>query len=230
MTSVRFPKIGTVVKLSDGSYDIGPLPGLGGPFETATAFFEAWAQHAKFPHSEDTIQQALSGNPPELTNAVLASIRDFPAQIKALASRISGSDAGPFPVMHPDFFHSNIMVDSAYNILGVIDWEGACTVPWELVEYPLFLDAVPVAMDAPSKYDDNGLPLDESTKQRWQERKEYMEMVEGFERAGNGDAQLSSTLGNSKYQGLSYAMRVYREPGRLGLYGKVLEPFRVDEE
>ncbi|OBT97653.1 hypothetical protein VE01_04426 [Pseudogymnoascus verrucosus] len=39
----------------DGNYDIGPLPDLGGPFDTATAFFEAWAAKAKFPKSRDTI-------------------------------------------------------------------------------------------------------------------------------------------------------------------------------
>ncbi|KAK3368594.1 hypothetical protein B0H63DRAFT_441835 [Podospora didyma] len=229
ITSVRLPKIGTVVKLADGSYGIGPLPVLGGPFETATAFFEAWAEHTKFPHSTDIIQEVLSSHPPEYTSAVLASLRDFPAQIKVLASRIPGSDAGPFPVMHPDFFHSNIMVDSSYNILGVIDWEGASTVPWELVEFPLFLDAVPISMDrVPSNYDADGNPVDEGTKQRWKERKKYVEMVEGFERARNRDTQLSSALKNRTYQGLSYGMRVYREPGKLTpLYSRVLEPFRV---
>jgi hypothetical protein len=32
----------------DGSPHIGPFSDIGGPFETATAFFKAWAAYAKF--------------------------------------------------------------------------------------------------------------------------------------------------------------------------------------
>ncbi|KGM92453.1 uncharacterized protein PADG_11270 [Paracoccidioides brasiliensis Pb18] len=36
MASKRFPKIGMIVKHEDGTYDIDPIPGLGGPFERAS--------------------------------------------------------------------------------------------------------------------------------------------------------------------------------------------------
>ncbi|KGY15349.1 hypothetical protein PABG_11650 [Paracoccidioides brasiliensis Pb03] len=36
MASKRFPKIGMIVKHENGTYDIDPIPGLGGPFERAS--------------------------------------------------------------------------------------------------------------------------------------------------------------------------------------------------
>jgi hypothetical protein len=34
-------------------FECGPLPGIGGPFDTATAFFEAWADSVKFKWDKD---------------------------------------------------------------------------------------------------------------------------------------------------------------------------------
>ncbi|KFY66895.1 hypothetical protein V496_01880 [Pseudogymnoascus sp. VKM F-4515 (FW-2607)] len=222
MTSVRLPRIGTIIKCTDGSYDIGPFPDLGGPFDTATAFFEAWAAKAKFPKSRGIIQKSMKTGP---VNEVLASITEFPRRIKALASRLSSCDNGPFPVWHPDFLHSNIIVDEGYRVLGVIDWEGTCTIPWGLVEFPLFLETVPFPMDASWNYDENGQPLYEDTKRRWQERKEYVEKVAGAEASKQIDNMLSASLDNHDVQNLAYALRVYLDPGKLGFYDKVLESF-----
>lgn len=39
MSRIQLPKIGTIVGTNkDGSYRQGPIPGLGGPFETAAEF------------------------------------------------------------------------------------------------------------------------------------------------------------------------------------------------
>lgn len=107
MTSVRLPKIGTVKRNNNGSFDVGPLPVIGGPFGTATAFLEAWAAHAKFPTSDDVIRQRV---PHGLVTAMLSSIKDFPLKLKAMAGRISAHDSGPFPLCHRDFYHSNIVI------------------------------------------------------------------------------------------------------------------------
>jgi len=222
MTSVRLPKIGIIIKRKDGSYDIGPFPDIGGPFETATAFFDAWAAHAKFPKSKIEIQRSMNDG---LVNEMITSITEFPCKLRAVANRLSSCNNGPFPVSHRDFFHSNIVVDHRYRILGIIDWEGACTVPWELMEFPLFLETVPSSMDASWNYDENGQPLDEGTKQRWEERKEYVQRVARFEAIEKIDGKLSATLNNQHFQSLAYAMRVYLEPGKLGFYHKVIEPF-----
>ncbi|KAI9784714.1 MAG: hypothetical protein M1816_000717 [Peltula sp. TS41687] len=53
MSAIRFPKIGAIIKCRDGTYSVGPLPGIGGPFDSAAQFFEAWATKAKFPYMID---------------------------------------------------------------------------------------------------------------------------------------------------------------------------------
>ncbi|PVH69779.1 hypothetical protein DL98DRAFT_438310, partial [Cadophora sp. DSE1049] len=182
----------------------------------------AWAAHAKFPKSRTEIQRSMKNGP---VNEVLTAIVEFPLKVRAVANRVSSCDGGPFPVSHRDFLHSNIIVNQNYGILGVIDWEGACTVPWELVEFPLFLETVPFPMDASWNYDENGEPLDEETRQRWRERKEYVERVARFEAAEQIDDKLSATLNNQNFQNLAYTMRVYLDPGKLGFYLRVIEPF-----
>lgn len=225
MASVRLPRIGTIIKCTDGSYDIGPLPDIGGPFDTATAFFEAWAAKAKFPKSSDIIRKSIGNGP---VNDVLSSITSFPSRIKALANRLSSCNNGPFPLWHPDFLHSNIIIDESYRVLGVIDWEGACTVPWELVEFPLFLETVPFPMDAACNYDENGQPLNEDTRRRWQERKEYVKKVASAEVSKQMDNMLSTSLDHHGVQNLAYAVRVYLDPGKLGFYDRVLETFESE--
>lgn len=49
--------------------------------------------------------------------------------------------------------HSNIIVDEEYAVLGIIDWEGASALPWELVEHPLFLKTLPRTFSTPDVYD-----------------------------------------------------------------------------
>lgn len=227
MASLRFPKIGTIARRKDGTYGIGPFPDIGGPFETATDFFKAWARHAKFPMPIDMIRKSMKGGPVE---QVLKSIQGFPSAIHAMAHRLSSTDHGPFPLSHRDFFHSNIIVDQRYNILGVIDWEGACTLPWELVDFPLFLETVPVPMDAPWNYDENGQPLDKGTMLRWQERREYVWMVARAETAELADSKLSETLADEKSQNLAYALRAYLNPGKLGFYMEVLGEGKAKDE
>jgi len=61
-----------------------------------------------------------------------------------MASRLSTSNEGPFLQYHDDSLHSNIIVDKNFSVAGIIDWEGACTVPWELVAFPEFLQAIPL--------------------------------------------------------------------------------------
>lgn len=47
-------------------------------------------------------------------------IENFPSQIKALASRLSLCNEGPFPLAHDDFLHSNILVDEDnFDVTGI---------------------------------------------------------------------------------------------------------------
>ncbi|KAF1816048.1 hypothetical protein P152DRAFT_491930 [Eremomyces bilateralis CBS 781.70] len=52
--TVRFPKIGNIIKLPDGTYSTGPIPGIGDPIDTAADFFLVWAEQAKLPPSTKT--------------------------------------------------------------------------------------------------------------------------------------------------------------------------------
>jgi hypothetical protein len=72
-----------------GGYESGPLPGIGGPFDTAAAFFEAWADNVKFKWDNETIGRMMQRGPPVLAERMIAIINQFPSQIKAMASRLS---------------------------------------------------------------------------------------------------------------------------------------------
>ncbi|KAK4140282.1 uncharacterized protein C8A04DRAFT_40069 [Dichotomopilus funicola] len=200
ITSLRLPKIGTIARNRDGAYELGPLPGTGGPFNTAVA--------------------TMQGGPIP-ADRMISIINQFPSQVKAMSSRLSASNNGPFPLCHDDFLHSNIMVDeNNFNVTGIIDWEGACTVPWELVAFPEFLQAMPVSFDLLQNYDSDGQPLDEDERQTWRERQEYIEMVRSAELE---DHLLSTCLGSNRSQALAYAYGAFTSTGKLGFYDRVVE-------
>ncbi|KAL4945884.1 hypothetical protein BDV06DRAFT_229742 [Aspergillus oleicola] len=233
-TDVAGIQIGTVLnfKNDDGneSFDIGPLPGIGGPFSTAHEFFEAWAVYAesRFPQSESEIRECMRGSPFE--EEIMKSISAFPKRLRELAAQgrisIPEYNTGPFPLYHPDLYHSNIIIDDAYKILGVLDWEGACSVPWEIVQPPLFIHNLPRAMDDPENYDVDGWPKDEDTRVRVEERGEYVGFVREMEQETGTDGRLSNVLGNGNLQGLAYAVQVFLDPGKMGFYTRVLDLFR----
>lgn len=219
MTSLRLLKISTIVRNREGGYESGPLQGIGGPFDTTAAFFEAWADSIEFKRDDKTIEAMIqrSDVPAE---RMISIINKFPSQIKAIANRLSISNNGPFPLCHDDFLHSNIMVDENFNVTGIIDWEGACTVPWELVAFPEFLQAMPASFDLPENYDADGQPLDERSRQTWRERRDYTEMVRAVE---PGDNLLSTCLGSNRSRALAYAYGAFTSIGKLGFYDRVVE-------
>jgi hypothetical protein len=93
-------------------------------------------------------------------------------------------------------------------------------VPWELVAFPEFLQAMPRSFDLPQKYDLNGQPLDEEVRQTWRERREYIEMVKSAELQ---DKLLSTCLSSSRSQALAYAYGAFTGVGKLGFYDRVIE-------
>ena len=226
MTSLRLPKIGTIVRNREGGYECGPLPGIGGPFDSATAFFEAWADSVKFKWDKETIIRMMQRGPIPAEKMV-EIIENFPSQIKAMASRLSLCNEGPFPLAHDDFLHSNIMVDEDnFDVTGIIDWEGACTVPWELIAFPDFLTAMPVSFDLPQKYDRHGQPLDHEIQEVWRERGDYIEMVRSKEHAF---CLLSTCLSSKRIQAIAYSYGAYTSVGKLGFYDRVIKEFDMQE-
>ncbi|KAJ0159311.1 hypothetical protein CTA2_9940 [Colletotrichum tanaceti] len=224
IASARLPKIGAVAR-QDGGFTVGPIPGLGGPFDTAASFIEAWATRMKFPGKEDEIRQSLQSLPPSLTDEILEGIRTFPARLARLAS--SGkyfTQEGPFPVRHADLFHSNIIVTTDYHVLGVIDWEGSYTMPWELVDTPRFLSIVPRLLNPPEKYDQEGNSLDPDVAQREVDVNQYVELVRAAEEDACTDNKLSRVLADRNTRDLGALVHLYSQ-AKLGFYGRALEYF-----
>lgn len=217
MTSLRLPKIGAIVRREDGGYETGPIPGIGGPFDTAAAFFEAWADKIKFKLDKETITQMMQRGPVS-AEEVIKITDEFPSQIKSMAKLLPFRNEGPFPLCHDDFLHSNIMVDEAsFNVTGIIDWEGACTVPWGLISYPEFLQVMPRSFDLPQHYDRDGQPLEESVREKWREQRDYVEMVKAAE---GEDNLLSTSLSSNLNQALAYSYGAFTN-GKLGFYDRV---------
>jgi hypothetical protein len=135
-----------------------------------------------------------------------------------MAARLSSSNAGPFPLVHPNLHHTHILADKGYNVKGVIDWEGTCTLPWELVQSPHFLSTVPAAMDSPLNYDNDGEPLDPKRRERWEDQEAYVELVAEAEMDFGADSKLSDILADQRAQDLACALRSYLDFGDLNLY------------
>lgn len=216
MSAIRFPMIGSIIKLSDGTYTVGPLPDIGGPFATAAEFFCAWAANRKFPFSEEWIRNRTQSQNIDV-DAIIKSIKEFPAQLVTFAKHHQFR-SGPFPVIHTDFYKSNVLIDSEYRVQGVIDWENAMVGPWEVVEFPKDLSIVPPVMDGPF-YRENA-----SSREMMADRKRYVEVVRSLEEAKQLDSSLSQTLDDWATQNLAHAIWLHPD-GRIGFYSDIFNLF-----
>ncbi|RAL16218.1 phosphotransferase family protein [Aspergillus homomorphus CBS 101889] len=223
LASIRVPKIGTVVRREDNSFEVGPLPGIGGPFATATDFFIAWAKKAKFPASEKSIRKRV---PDDLAADILNSVNNFPSRLQSIARKIATNDKDPFPLYHRDLYHSNMIVDERFRIIGTSDWEGASTVPWELFEPPLFIVVGPRALDYADEDAEDRQPEDTERIGLLEESARYVRYVQEREIMLKKDKQLSTVLLDPSAQGIARAVKVYPE-GRLGFHCNVLKPFEL---
>ncbi|KAF7596997.1 hypothetical protein BBP40_011363 [Aspergillus hancockii] len=118
-----------------------------------------------------------------------------------------------------------MIVDADYNVLSVIDWKKASTVPWEVVEFPLFLTSVLVPMNATWNHDERGLPKGRGVQQLWDERKESAQSVQKAEEHQKADRRLSTILASREVQNLVSAVKLYFDPGKIGFYCKALDCF-----
>lgn len=205
----------------DGTYEQGPIPGLGGPFDTAAEYFSAWSKKAKFGIGEDLLRERSGPYAAEIAS----SVSSFPASIGKLAQGVSVRNYGPFPLCHGDFGHNNTIVDNHYHVLGVIDWEFAFAGPWEIVgDYPLNLSMMPCSIDAPWEYDQNGNPTDPDIVQKLTDRETYLTFVREEEKNDKNSYSLSKALQDDGRQQLAAAMRYYQE-GKPGFYSKLIDEY-----
>ncbi|KAJ5561452.1 hypothetical protein N7461_000213 [Penicillium sp. DV-2018c] len=220
MSDIRFPKIGMIVKKADGSYDVDAIPGLGGPFDTAAEYFAVWAKTVEFRTPESRIRSSL---PHDLQDEMLSSIADFPRRLEENRHKFIVKNEGPFPLCHRDFRHSNVIIDSNYNILSVIDWDLAGTVPWEVIEFPPHLCVIPPPLDLPSNYDAEGNPVDEETRMLLEERNNYVQSITEDEEEFGSDGTLSAILSSRYNQNIATALNFYEDAGKIGPYCKIFE-------
>jgi hypothetical protein len=218
MSSVRFPKIGSIIKLDDETYSVGAIPGIGGPFDTAADFFQHWAKWAKFGSNDAAVEERT---PPERLDAVRQSIKEFPSQLSGFAQR-HFFHTGPFPVFHTDLHRSNVLIDSEHRVLNLIDWENAIVGPWEMVEFIKNLTVVPMEMEGPSYCEGD---------YNWKlsaERTAYLEVIKKIKGDKQLDNKLSTVLGDQRSQNLAQACWLYLE-GRIGYYTSIF-PSSVQED
>ncbi|KAK0367855.1 hypothetical protein CLIM01_14789 [Colletotrichum limetticola] len=222
LAAVQLPMIGAIVSRNgDGTYRQGPVPGLGGPFNTATEFFKAWAAKATFGMTDEKLRTA-SG---QYADEIIPSVSSFPKSISNLASKLSARDHGPFPLCHGDFGHNNIIVDDEYRVLGLIDWEASFAGPWEMfADFPLTLSMVPPAIDVPWNYNEQGDPVNDDLKQQLADQQSYVAAVKEVEDSRGTGYFLSDALKDRKRQQLVTAMRLY-QIGKVGWYSKMIDEF-----
>lgn len=211
--------IGTIQAIhEDGTIQQGPLPGIGGPFTTATEYFKAWCAQTTFDEPRDRLIQLCGPYADEL----IPSIDSFPAKLAMVASRLSKFDKGPFPLVHGDFGHNNIVVNDDYQILGVIDWEEAYTAPWEVAAtFPLTLSTIPPVMDAPWNYDEAGQPTDPIVASRFADQMDYIASIKAAEDARSIAPRLSTLLQDISTQRLMTGMSLY-VGGKVGFYSRLI--------
>ncbi|TID06559.1 hypothetical protein CH35J_000295 [Colletotrichum higginsianum] len=157
IASARLPQIGAVTRNAEERFTVGPIPGIGEPFDTAASFIQG-----------------------------------------------------------------NVIVTKAYEVLGVVDWENAYTVPWELVDAPWFLSTVPRLLNRPDQYDDEGRPLDKDEAGQWADEEAYAEMVREAELDAHADINLSQMLADRDSQVLASTIHRFTQ-GKMGFYGRVLD-------
>ena len=197
---------------------MGPLEGLGGPFDTATEFLKAWVRETEFRNSMDNIEDECG----EDSDEIAASIREFPLRLEQLATNIAIQDHGPFPLFNNDFGHNNIVVNDNYKTLGVIDWENAHSVPWEIVDFPILLQNEPAPLAESQDYDENGVPRDKEARAMFEDQKRYIDAVRQAEQSKRLPPMLSAVLADRAGQDLATSMQLYSE-GRWARYAKVFD-------
>ncbi|TAQ85761.1 hypothetical protein B7494_g5908 [Chlorociboria aeruginascens] len=101
------------------------------PFSDATEYLYIIA-NAKY-------QRALNGQIPEEEAADRFDVLgpyifcDFISRVNAFQSLLPGL----FPLSHMNMGAQNLLIDNAFNIIAVVDWEMAQTAPWEARYFPM---------------------------------------------------------------------------------------------
>jgi hypothetical protein len=129
LSGITFPLLGSFTVDDVGDNIIGPSiePAMG-PFNSSTAYFCALADHFDQIASVDSSNSEVD----RLKKQFVAFM--WRSAVLPLVDTLDGQ--GPFPLRHGDLHVDNILVDAAGHIVGLIDWDNAATVPWEVFAVP----------------------------------------------------------------------------------------------
>ncbi|KAI0359540.1 hypothetical protein OH77DRAFT_1035233 [Trametes cingulata] len=148
LAGLEFDKIGTLDRLSDGSYVVAPFITRFGLLSVSNAPHEGFGPFRTTHEYLDALlafRRSRESDPQELAWIALA-------QLFVGALPEAAFDSAPFTLAHPDFDSQNIFVDDTGRVVGIIDWDGVCTHPRALgaVTYPWFItcDWSPAMYDA----------------------------------------------------------------------------------
>ncbi|KAH8882420.1 kinase-like protein [Thozetella sp. PMI_491] len=117
VASVPLDALGCLRLGPGGSIEVGPLPyGFGneGPFRSTEDYLQSWARHRS---QMDNLGRQVSAS---VIQRLIAAL-----------PRLQTKERGRYPIVHPDFDLHNLLFDDDWEVVGVIDWEGSHTAPWE---------------------------------------------------------------------------------------------------
>jgi hypothetical protein len=129
LSGITYPLIGSFTIDAFGDNLFGPsIEHAMGPFTSSTAYFRALADH--FDHI------ASAGSSHSEVDRLKKQFVAFMWRSAILTLVDTHDDHGPFPLRHGDLHVDNILVDSTGHIVGLLDWDCAATVPWEVFAVP----------------------------------------------------------------------------------------------
>lgn len=123
LSLLQFPKIGYLRDDSPGGYRIDAMLDRKGkqvgPFSSAAEYYRWRAD------------QPLNRSNESLVDLQDALFHSYLYQLALPFLMNSVRNEGPFPLAHNDLGVHNVLFDEDWKLVGVIDWSGACVVPWE---------------------------------------------------------------------------------------------------
>lgn len=123
LSSLQFPQIGYLHDDVDHQYRIDAMLDRKGkqvgPFSSAGDYYK-WRADQPLNRSNESVVDLQEAS----FHAYL-----FRLSLPFLMNGIRNN--GPFPLAHNDLGVHNVLFDDNWKLVGVIDWSGACVVPWE---------------------------------------------------------------------------------------------------
>ncbi|KFA54479.1 hypothetical protein S40293_09557 [Stachybotrys chartarum IBT 40293] len=220
IASLRFEQIGQIQYL-EGRFVVGPIPGVGGPFNTAAEYFKALVKApvelATRGYIYDQVDQLVREGeiPAEDAKDLVQQFKEFPSMVADLAERMPFSK-GPFPLMHMNMAPYAIFVDEHFEIQALMDWQDSLVVPWEIYTPALTIHAPPAVLDN---------TVDRPRQSHFRtHQKAYTNLVVSAEQRYGKDNKLSSQFADSELLDLAQAFWSYRKDEHIGFYKNVIDP------